>query len=634
MRMKILELIIEVVTRADKAIKELDSVERKFDTTATVASRFDSGLFSIGNTALATGDNLSLLGARMAKISAASAVLFAGGAFFLNKAAEEASNLEESVNAVNVVFGEGAASILEFSAGSARAVGLATSEYNQLSTATGALLTRTGIPISEVTDLTIELTKRAADLASVHNTDVKDSLNAINAALRGETEAIRRYAADVTDASLQSFLLSKGIDKKVASLTQEEKTLLRLQLLLKQTEVVQGDFNNTSGDAANLARINGAEYKNLAANIGKTLLPAKTAFLKVVNNLLTSFNNLSPGTQDLIAKFLALAVSLAGLLALAAPFLLIFGKLFTLFGKLAQAIAFLNIASKGGNLVRFLSFFRNNRKLIGTIRTLSKVFKILRIALLALLSPFAVVAAKVIALGLILEDLWTFFRGGESVIGTLIDKFRDFDVLGVVGGWFSDLKSVAMDALSSIWASFSETFPKSAAAAEILGGKVLQLASNIHDIAAAVIKAGLDRIGAGFQGFRDVVGGVIQSIVDWWNGMVDLIVNSPVFGAIEKVGNFVGDRVDRSVDGAKQLGGDIKEFFRSGFDNLLSSSLNLATVPVDSAIRNTNSVNVGDVTIVVGDANADGAQIADDFNDRLNQRSNNILHANGGSSTQ
>jgi hypothetical protein len=74
-------------------------------------------------------------------------------------------------------------------------------------------------------------------MASVFNTDVDDAMSAINQALRGETEAIRRYAGDVTDATLQTYLLSQGIEKNVTEMTQQEKRLLRVDVIMAQTAV-------------------------------------------------------------------------------------------------------------------------------------------------------------------------------------------------------------------------------------------------------------------------------------------------------------------------------------------------------------------------------------------------------------
>ena len=213
--------------------------------------------------------------------TAAGAAVLAPLAF----AIKEASNLEESVNAVNVVFGEGGGTILDFGKIAATQVGIAQSEFNQLATQTGALLTNFGQTEQEAADTTLLLTNRAADLASVHNTDVKDALYAINSALRGETEAIRRYAADVTDASLEAYLFAKGIDGGVKSLTQSEKALLRVEALMYQTDKVQGDFQNTSASFANQTRILGATWKDLAATGGDVLLPVVSDMVYMVGQV-------------------------------------------------------------------------------------------------------------------------------------------------------------------------------------------------------------------------------------------------------------------------------------------------------------------------------------------------------------
>ena len=144
-----------------------------------------------------------------------------GGAItgFAIASVKAASTLEESMNAVNVVFADGARTIHEFGKDSARSVGMSTAAFNQMATVTGALLKDVGLPMTEVAGMTSELAVRAADMASVFDTDVSDAMSAINQALRGETEAIRRYAGDVTDATLQTHLLSQGIKTQVSEMT-------------------------------------------------------------------------------------------------------------------------------------------------------------------------------------------------------------------------------------------------------------------------------------------------------------------------------------------------------------------------------------------------------------------------------
>lgn len=184
-----------------------------------------------------------------------------------------ASDLVESVNAVEVTFGDASNRILEFSKIASSTVGIANSDFSQLSTVTGALLRDTGLSLDQVAESTINIGKRAADMASVFNTDVKDALAAINAGLRGEEHPLRRYAIDVTENTLKAYALAEGIEKSVEKMTQQEKILLRLQLIMDRSARTAGDFKNTQDEFANSSRTLGAEWKDFTAELGAFVLP-------------------------------------------------------------------------------------------------------------------------------------------------------------------------------------------------------------------------------------------------------------------------------------------------------------------------------------------------------------------------
>ncbi len=213
-----------------------------------------------------------------------------GGAIagFATVAIKNASDLNESMNAVNVVFGEGSKVIEDFGKTSASSVGLSQAKFNQLATSTGALLARTGKPLSEIGEMTTDLATRAADLASVYNTEVDVAMSAINQAIRGETEAIRQFGGEVSEASMQQFLMSQGINKSSKELTDQEKRLYRVQLIMSDTSVVAGDFARTSGDVANQMRIAKAQFADTSAKLGMALLPAMTKVMNVINKILTA----------------------------------------------------------------------------------------------------------------------------------------------------------------------------------------------------------------------------------------------------------------------------------------------------------------------------------------------------------
>ena len=146
------------------------------------------------------------IGERLRGIGFIAAGLGAPIAAFAGLSIRAASSLQESINAVNVVFGDAAETIHQFGETSAQTVLLSQAAFNQLGAQTGALLKNFGFSQQEAAEQTTILAQRAADLASVFDTDVKRALNAINAALRGETEPIRFYAADVTDDRRQLVL--------------------------------------------------------------------------------------------------------------------------------------------------------------------------------------------------------------------------------------------------------------------------------------------------------------------------------------------------------------------------------------------------------------------------------------------
>ena len=224
-----------------------------------------------------------------AKIGAAGVAMGAGIGLGLINVGKQASNLNESINAVNVVFGQGAKTILDFSKNASTAVGLAASDFNQLSATTGALFTNFGLSEKKAAEETINLTKRAADLASVFNTDVDDALGALQAAIRGETEPLRRFAGDVTDASLELYLMNKGITRSVSEMTQAEKGLLRYEVAMSQTDKVENDFQNTITSAANALRVLNAQIKDTKAMLGQGLLPVFEEVLPWVQSVVASF---------------------------------------------------------------------------------------------------------------------------------------------------------------------------------------------------------------------------------------------------------------------------------------------------------------------------------------------------------
>jgi hypothetical protein len=195
------------------------------------------------------------------------------GAAFSVKAA---SDLSESVNAVQVVFGRASQKVLEFGKNAATSVGLSARAFNELVTPIGASLRNVGLSADEAGRESIKLAKRAADMASVFKVDVSEALEAIQAGLRGEADPLERFGVGLSDAAVQAKALELGMKKTDGQLSASQKTQARLAILYEQTNRVAGDFENTSDELANQQRILRAQLENTAASLGSALLPAAT----------------------------------------------------------------------------------------------------------------------------------------------------------------------------------------------------------------------------------------------------------------------------------------------------------------------------------------------------------------------
>ena len=254
-----------------------------------------------------------------------------------------ASDLGESINAVNVVFGEASQTVLEFGENAAEAVGLSQRAFNELATPLGALLQGVGFEAEAAAEQTLILTQRAADLASVFNTDVETAVTAIASALRGESEPIRQFGVTINEAAVAAKALELGLADTKAELTDNDKATARLKLIMEQTEAVAGDFANTSGELANQLRITKAETENVAASFGESLLPVTSIAVEQVGGVVDAFGRMPEAAQRTVTGF-GLIVASAG------PLLLILGKIAALLGTIGGGAAALTGIVAGAEL--------------------------------------------------------------------------------------------------------------------------------------------------------------------------------------------------------------------------------------------------------------------------------------------
>ena len=222
----------------------------------------------------------------------------------LSKPIEIASSLTEIQNVVDHTFGDMQYKLRDFAKDSIenfglselsakrfasrfQAMGMAMGITGSQVSAAGENIERLGRKIegshNSMADMSIELTKLTGDLASFFDEDQAVVAEKLNSVFTGMARPLRAYGIDLTQATLQEWALKNGIDADVASMSQAEKTMLRYQYVMANTQHAAEDFKRTADTWANQIRQLKQNFEVLAATMGGAIVNALKPVVRALN---------------------------------------------------------------------------------------------------------------------------------------------------------------------------------------------------------------------------------------------------------------------------------------------------------------------------------------------------------------
>ena len=145
------------------------------------------------------------------------------------KAMDSASDLEESMSKVNVVFGDAAGEVITFSENSATALGQSQQQALEAAGTYGNLFTAMGIGTDTSKEMSLGLVTLASDLASFNNAAPIDTLDALRAGLTGETEPLKRFGVNINAAAIATKALDLGLVETEVDMNKVNKATLDLE---------------------------------------------------------------------------------------------------------------------------------------------------------------------------------------------------------------------------------------------------------------------------------------------------------------------------------------------------------------------------------------------------------------------
>lgn len=297
-------------------------------TTSGIGAAISSEFTGVGE---AAGQNMSggIMSA-VKKLAGPLAAAFTIGAAisFGKDAIQQASDLNESANAIKVTFGDASGAIATLGETASKRLGLSQSQFNGIATQFSAFAGTIAGEGGNVADVIDKISQRGADFASVMNLDVNDSMRIFQSGLAGETEPLRKYGIDLSQAAVEAYAMSAGIWDGVGTMTEAQKVQARYGSLMAQTSKTQGDFANTADGLANSQRIANAQIQDAQAKLGSAFLPMVQAvtvflantFIPVITSVGDTFRNVFTWINENVSLAIPIFAALgAVLLAALAP---------------------------------------------------------------------------------------------------------------------------------------------------------------------------------------------------------------------------------------------------------------------------------------------------------------------------
>lgn len=271
-------------------------------TTAVTNNRFNN----LTGTTAKTRKGLTSLAAAFGRLYASMFLVFRL-VNLLKEAVEISSDLTEVQNIVDTTFGDMAYKVEEFAETSIESFGISELSLKTYASRFQAMGVAMGITASQVesansflaeqtdgyvemsdslADVSLNLTKLAADMASFYNMDSEDVAEDLEAIFTGQVKPLRQYGLDLTQATLQEWALKNGLDADIDSMSQAEKTMLRYQYVMANTSSSWNDFTDTAYTWANQVKILKQQLQQWGSVVGTSIINALKPLVNALNSVM------------------------------------------------------------------------------------------------------------------------------------------------------------------------------------------------------------------------------------------------------------------------------------------------------------------------------------------------------------
>lgn len=235
-----------------------------------------------------------------------------------------ADDVEQSEGKLDQLLGSQAKAVKSF-ARQAKGLGISRRNTLKYTSSLAALMRVQGANRKEAARSSVQWVRLAADMAAFNNAAPDDVLRAMQSALAGEFDPLKRFGVLLSATRVQQYAWNKGIADARKPLTDRQRLLATQGLLLEQTRLQQGQLGRESDTlGAKQNRLN-AIFEDFQTAIGGRLLGPMSDLagfvaddvVPALGNMADAFGRITGLGPDAAASLVVVAGALGILAALA-----------------------------------------------------------------------------------------------------------------------------------------------------------------------------------------------------------------------------------------------------------------------------------------------------------------------------
>lgn len=468
----------------------------------------------------------------------------AGLGAMTSKALSAQAEIQQSLGGSEAVFEQNSGAIQQWAAAAAGSMGISTNAALETANKMGSLFQGSGIGIQESAEMTMQMSKRAADVASIMGVDLESAMEAVTGAAKGNFTMMDNLGVAMNATTLEAYAASKGIDATWNSMSNAEKAGLAYQMFMDKTSKYAGNFEKENQTLQGSLDILSSSWQNLFYSLGDpAMLESALGQMKnAIVNVVTSISEVLP----------TILTNMGTMISELIPILL--NAVQTLLPQIAQMLA--------TELPKLITQIAD--ALPGLIETLFTIIDMLLPVLLDAIVNIGVALLNALP-GLITSIVNTLTKALPQVMDAAVT------LLTAIIEALPIIIVALVNALPSLISALTSTLIKSAPQINIAGIQLLtgllkavpqivppllqSVAALVGTLIFEIIKNGPAMANAGFQAFKGLLSAFNE--VAWY-------LDDAIRGFFSKVPGWIGS----ALSGLKSIGGDIIRGIWEGMKNM------------------------------------------------------------------